>query len=232
MTDTIRYCANQCSRVNNDGNREPVHAKIGNICGNCMTRLEKWLREIPDRYAEVPTYLEPTTDLDRNPEVKNGRKRATAPAPIRLAALDLLDTRRGRRWQGLVPTESRRGALGTLMEIGNELRAMRGVRPVLNATVSGEAEYIRGGLDRLAFSAGIDDTYKELKALHRQLGDAIGDYPAKPVSTCPEEYDDGVCGGPILPNAAGGVYCPRCGTRWDVERLRWLGRMLAEGETA
>jgi hypothetical protein len=232
VTTNLTYCIRGCTRTNSDGNREPVHASTGNLCRSCLGRLDKWLREIPDRYTEVPTYLEPTTDLDKNPESKT-TKRTTAPVPVRLDALDLLDTRRIRRWQGLVPTEDRRGTLGTLLAIANELRSMRGIRPALNGVVWGEAEYIRLGIDRLACSDGIADTYEEVRILHRQLGDAIGDYPPKPIADCTIDTEEGPCGGPILPNVAGGVYCPRCGTRWDINALRLLGLTLSvPGETA
>jgi hypothetical protein len=230
MSDDIRYCANNCTRITETG-RHPAHAHAGNLCASCINRLDRWLSEIPARYAEVPTYLEPGTSRDPDPD-KRDSKRTSAPVPLRLDAVDLLDERRGRKWQGLVPTEERRGTLGTLLAIGNELRAMRGSHPKIDSTVIHEADYIRGGIERLALSDGIADIYTELRSLHRQLGDAIGDYPPKPIATCevidPNADTDGPCGGPILPSHGGGVYCPRCGTRYDVTELRRLGLVLGQ----
>lgn len=228
MSDTIRYCINGCHRRNTDGEREPIRATIGHLCGPCVGRLEKWLTEIPERYALLPDYLLPSADMDANPESK-ATKRPVAPAPVRVAALDLLDTRLGRKWQGTEPTTDRRGALGTLLAIGNQIREHRGSPAKPDSHVLTEADYIRLSVDTLATSEGIKDTYNEIRILHRELGDAVGQYPPKPVGTCYviPEGETNECGGPLMPNY-GGVYCPRCGTRWGHDELRRVGMALSE----
>jgi hypothetical protein len=224
------HCVRGCTRANTDGHIEPVPARRGQLCNACYNRLETWLREIPERYALLPEYLHPTADLDRNPEATT-TKRTSPPVPIRLAALDLMDHRRGRKWQGTEPATDRRGALGTLLAIANEIRDGRniGARTGENAHVLGEADMIRANLDWLTEHDMVADAYREIHTLHRQLGDAIGEYPPRPVGTC-KVIPDGEtepCGGPLLPNHAG-VICPRCHSTWDHDRLRLLGLTLGD----
>jgi hypothetical protein len=182
LSTTITYCENGCTRVV-DGEREQVHAYVGRLCKSCAEKLEDWLIQIPERYAQLPEYLLPSADLDGNPESK-ATKRPVAPAPLRLAALDLLDTRRGRKWLGTEPTDDRRGALGTLLAIANEVRIGRSSEPQTDGHVLTEADTIRHGLPQLAAVEGISDIFKEIKALHRDLGAAVGQYPPRSVGKC------------------------------------------------
>lgn len=231
MSEDLTYCVRGCTRTNANQEREPKFADVGLLCHSCLNRLEKWLTEIPERFALLPEFLTPTTDLESNPEAANP-KRTNSPAPLRVAALDLLDDRLGRRWQATEPTQDRRGAIGTLLAIANEIRTSRGSARLTNSHVLTEADYIRHALDLLAHSPGIAEIHDELRILHRELGDAVGIYPPKPVGTCQIPDDnDAPCGGPLLPNA-GGVSCPRCDNHWDHNTLRFLGRTLEEAETA
>lgn len=219
-------CVNECSRLNSDGNREPLQARHGRLCRPCYDRLEKWLKEIPERFALVPEYLLHSADLDSNPETK-ATKRPVAPPPLRVAALDLLDDRLGRKWQGTEPTEDRRGALGTLLAIANEIREGRGSTKRRDSNVLHEADTIRGQLDWLAQQDWVVYSYKEIRILHRELGDATGQYPPKPVGVCYVIRDgqQDECGGPLLPSASG-VVCPRCSTKWGHDELRRVGMAL------
>lgn len=222
--DTITYCANGCTRINRAKQREPIHADRGNLCRTCYQRLDEWLDAIPERYARVADYLLPTADLDKNPETK-ATKRANAPAPIRLAALDLLDQRRGRKWRGLVPADDRRGALGTLHANANLIRTQRNMRPEPHPHVMGEADLLRAHLEWLAGVSHINEIHDEIRTLHRQLGDAIGEYPPKPIGQCDLIVDDTECGGPIYPSHAG-VRCIRCRATWGHATMQLLGLRL------
>lgn len=183
MTETIHYCVNGCTRINADDQRIPARAVTGNLCDSCLDRLDRFLTEIPERYALLPDYLLPSADLNLNPDKVSGTRPA-APVPVRLAALDLLDERLGRKWLGTAAADERRGTIGTLLAIANELRSIRGSDPVTGSYVVTEADYIRQGIDTLAASTGIADTYAELKTLHRDLGNAVGQYPPRPVGAC------------------------------------------------
>ena len=225
MSTTVD-CTNGCTRFNADGNRENVHAWHGRLCRPCIDKLERWLLQIPERYALVPQYLLPSADLDANPESK-ATKRPVAPSPLRVAALDLLDTRLGRKWQGTEPAADRRGALGTLLAIANEIRVGRGSTPRANSSVLHEADTIRGQLDWLTQQEWVTESFQEIRILHRELGDATGQYPPKPVGTCYVLIEDGECGGPLMPSVTG-VNCPHCGTRWGQDELRRVGMALGE----
>lgn len=231
----IRYCVNGCTRKGSDGNRHPKHADTGNLCANCTDRLHTWLYEIPDRYATIPSYIDPATGRDPDPNQTQHIKRTNAPIPVRLDVIDLLDTRRGRKWQGLVPTTDRRGTLGTLLPIGNTIRERHGSQPKLDSTVVAEADHIRKNINALAHIDYVDELYTEIRKLHRALGEAIGIHPHPPVATCtivdPErelaEGEPPECGGPIFParNSAG-AYCARCHTEWKPDELAHLGAIL------
>lgn len=229
MSEMRTGCINGCTRKNASGNREPALAKHGHLCGGCYDRLEKWLTEIPEHFALVPEFLTQGTKLEENPGSK-ATKRTVAPAPLRVAALDLLDTRRGRKWLATEPTDDRRGAIGTLLAIANEIRVLRGSRPKFDSHVLGEADYIRLSLETLATQEWVFDAYKEIKKLHREIGDAVGIYPPRPVAACdvidPNTDDPHECGGPLFPSKGGGVYCAKCANTWDPSDLRRLGLTL------
>lgn len=182
-------CANACTRINTDGQREPSRAETGQLCRSCIDRLDKWLEEIVQRYALLPEYLLPAADLDRNPESK-ATKQPTAPIPIRLAALDLLDERRTRKWLGTVPADERRGTLGTLMTIANKIRTRRNSTAATGSYVMTEADYLRASLEAFAELDTVIEDFRIVKRLHRELGEAIGQYPPRPVGRCTVVYDD------------------------------------------
>lgn len=228
------YCVRGCTRPRRHqadclddtcSGCEPQRTETGHLCHGCLDRLDTWLTEIPERYALLPSFIEPSAERDKNPEAK-ATKRTQAPVPIRLDVLDLLDTRRGRKWLGLAPTTDRRGTLGTLLAIGNELRD----KPRGDSTVIHEADWIRGSLHRLAHIDHVEDIYEELRTLHRQLGDATGQHPPRPVGTCGRirPNTDNPCGGQIIPSDDGGAHCRRCNADWDYENLRFLGTLIED----
>jgi hypothetical protein len=182
-------CANACTRINADGQREPSRAETGQLCRSCLDRLDRWLEDIPHRYASLPDYLLPTADLDRNPESK-ATKQPTAPVPIRLAALDLLDERLKRDWLGTIAADERHGTLGTLMTVANKIRVRRNSAHRIHSYVMTEADYLRASLDAFAELDTVVDDFRTIKRLHRELGEAIGQYPPRPVGRCKVVADD------------------------------------------
>lgn len=225
------HCINRCFRLAADDSREPSPARHGNLCNPCADRLDRWLTEIPERYALADQYLEPSVNRDpdpNNPETSH-LKQPQAPPPARVDVLDVLDTRLIRKWLGTDTKPDRRGTLGTLLAIGNEIREGQGAKLKRTSTVISESDHIRANLKWLAAQEWITDAYQEIRTLHRHLGDAIGVYPPKPVGTCyvvpKDSITDEPCGGPLLPTYSG-VRCPRCGAEWGYERLRQLGMAL------
>lgn len=205
------------------------------LCRRCETNLREWLTNIPNKYALLPRFLEHGT-TDSNPDSK-ATKRAEVAAPMKLQIVDLLDTRLGRKWLGTQATDDRRGALGTLYAICTEIHDSRNLTGPLPTNVTATCDYLTRHILWLTEQDWIGDTYNEIRLLHRELSDAIGEYRPKPVGRChviPDEAED-PCGGPLFANPYGGVRCARCQASWDASKLRVLGLAQAaaqEQETA
>jgi hypothetical protein len=225
MSDTITYCANGC-RTNGHPTQTTAPDRI---CRSCDNRLHGWLADIPDNYALLPRFLEHGT-TERNPE-SVATKRAFAPAPMRLEIIDLLDTRLGRIWNGTAPASDRRGTIGTLQAHVEHLATDRNLTNIpYPLTVVGACKLLQRHRIWLIRQDWIEDLYAELKTLHRQLSDAVGDYRRPPVGHCHVEHNAGTCGGLLFANTYGGVRCAKCGAVWDADHLRLLGIAQAESE--
>lgn len=221
---TITYC-----QVNGSHKHPEPPAQL---CPRCEDQFTRWLKEIPEHYALLPTFLEHGT-TDRNPDSK-ATKRSEAAAPMRLEIIDLLDMRLGRKWQGLDVTDDRRGTLGTLLAITSEIHDGRNLTGEQPTNVTAACTYISRHMLWLTEQDWIGDTFAEIKALHRSLSDAVGIYRPKPVGTChvvPEHVEE-PCGGPLMASPYGGVRCPRCEATWDADHLRVLGAALTTQATA
>lgn len=231
MADNIIYCLNGCMR-NVNGQRISVQTEPPSLlCRRCEDDLRKWLREIPERYALLPHFIDFGV-ADRNPEAK-ASKRTDAPAPMRLEVIDHLDDRLALRWNGTVPTDKRRGIVGVLHDHAQRTRDDRNLTPLNQPpTVSGEAAFLQRHSLWLSEQEWVTEVHYDLKRVNNQLRDAIGDHKPRPVGVCVVTSDKGECGGPLLPSRVGGVWCPRCGDTWDIDELRRLGLLLSSEKTA
>lgn len=222
MTE-LRYCATHCRRNGHPTQINPP----ATICQRCEDQIRDWCRNIPDLYALLPTFIEHGT-TDTNPDSK-ATKAAQAPAPMRLEIIDLLDERRGRRWQGTEPTDDRRGVFGTVLAWANYIRDERHLATPEPTTVTDACQLLGNHMLWFADQDIAAEAHAELKALHRDLSDAVGNYRPRPVGSCHVTDDnDQPCGGPLMANQHGGVHCPRCGSTWDANRLRQLGLAQAQ----
>lgn len=240
-------CLNGCQRPQ-DGLMTPVSCETGQqLCPACTSRLDTWLRAIPDAYALLPSVVDHGT-VPSDPGTKHTKK-PDAPAPMRLEVIDLLDVRPGF------------GALGILHSWAELVRDERHIpsncqcghrRPTHDrdhCTAAGCAcrHYDHGPwyvyaecqllLANLAWCAGQDfaaDLYDELRRLNRTLTDTVGDYRPKPVGKCAALMDRPgaplpvLCGGALVMDREGtGVHCLTCGTRHEAnEGLRELGLIV------
>lgn len=230
MSD-INYCANGCTRRHGDEYLPVTTEGKSQLCNQCESRFHDWLTKIPENYALAPMFVEHGT-TDKNPESK-ATKSANAPAPMRLDIIDLLDTRRGRKWNGTEVTEDRRGTIGTLQAYASELIDTRPLTATpLPTSVSGCCALLDRHRLWLTEQEWIPDAYADIKKLHRSLSDAIGDYRQKPVGKChtiPENAET-ACGGSLFAGTYGGVHCARCGATWDADHLRQLGLAQATAQ--
>jgi hypothetical protein len=223
MTIAIRYCGTGCKRHGRPTQIDPP----ATICRRCENQLRDWLTAIPDLYALLPTFIHHGT-TDRNPDSK-ATKAANAPAPMRLDIIDLLDTRHARKWLGTDHTDNQRGTLGTVAGWANTIRDERHLKTPAPTTVAQACDLLATQMLWLIEQPWAHEAHAELKTLHRELSDAIGDYRPRPVGRCHVDNEDGEpCGGPLLANNYGGVHCPRCNSTWDANHLRQLGLAQAQ----
>lgn len=228
MSNEIRYCGNNCTKRTADRTIQVTTNNGATLCDRCTNQIRSWLEKIPDTYTTLPTFALPGA-AEQNPDSK-ATKRATVAAPIRLDVLDLLDHRLGRKWLGTATTDDRRGVIGTLWAICSEIIDGRQLTIHPQPTVTQTCEFITRHLEWLIAQDWAKDTHAELKQLHRELNDAIGDYARPPIGRCYLDLDDeaGPCNGPLFASTYGGVRCARCHAAWDATELRRLGLALAQ----
>lgn len=108
-------CLNGCQQGSSD-QRGPVLCQgAANLCPDCLSRLDKWLRSIPDSYALLDEVRDHGT-VPSDPGTKH-TKRPDAPAPMRLEVDDLLDSRRGYQYDDdgtPILSDNRRGVIGVV----------------------------------------------------------------------------------------------------------------------
>lgn len=224
MTTSIIYCLNGCTRRHGDEYLAVTTEGRSQLCTQCEARMHGWLMHVPETYALVPLFIEHGTTTG-NPESK-ATKGSTAQAPMRLDAIDLLDERRGRMWDGLAPTTDRRGVIGILKPWVELLCDERPLTNVTSITVTTACDLLDRHRLWVAEQEWVADLYDDLKRLNRTLSDAIGDYRQKPFSNCPVLTENGECGGPMFANPLGGAHCARCRETWDINDLARLGLVL------
>lgn len=232
-TTTITYCANGCTVRSGEGRIKARADAPSRVCRSCEDNLVKWLREIPDHFALLPTFALPGS-AEKNPE-SGTTKAAFVNPPVRLEVIDLLDSRTGRIWSGTAPAHDRRGAIGTLLVHVERLVAERPLTPPKDVTVSSACALLSRHRLWIAEQDWVELLLDDLKDLNRQVSEAIGIFRRPPVGRCTVvQEDETPCGGPLHPTDYGSVRCSRCDATWDPARLRILGMTLGEpaGEPA
>lgn len=220
------------------------------LCTACVHRLETWLDALADLAYMLPDVWWPGS-VDANPDGRHSR-RIDPPAPVRLAVLDALDTRRGRRHgealaamlnNGGPPdpatsiTTDHRGMLGALLPWTAWVRELRHLPQPDTATIATETSVLwqhrhwiitqEWVAYRQPGAHDIEGFYPEMRQLHSILADTVGAWRPRPVGTCRTEIRLGVeCRGPLLPNQDDGVHCPKCGRHWPPDRLAHLGLVI------
>lgn len=222
----VIYCANGCTS-GPDKHRRTTEPP-SQLCGSCETDLHRWLTTIPKNYALLPQFINHGT-AEKNPDSK-ATKSAEAPAPMRLEVVDLLDERLGRKWLGTAPADDRRGVFGTLL---SHVVRLCEERPLTAGatTVAAACDLLDRHRLWLAERDWINELYEDVKATHRAIADAIGDYRRPPVGRCHIATDnDQACGGPLFASTYGGVRCAKCKAEWDAAHLRQLGLAQAAAQ--
>lgn len=224
VADPPQECLNGCEAMQGDARSkvfcEPRHL----ICAKCAARLAKWLRELPDTYALLPSVIDHGT-VPADPGTKH-TKRPDPPAPMRLEVIDLLDVRQERgalgivhSWAQVVREERNQPANCTCGHLALGHRSYGAVRCTakkchceayepIKPTVTAECHLLVSNLPWIVEQGFAGDLYEEIRVLQRTLTDTVGDYRAKPVGKCARLVDrPGVplqvtCGGALLMDKA------------------------------
>jgi hypothetical protein len=245
-----RECVNGCQTGTQDERAMVLCAPSELLCPRCQTRLDKWLRSIPDHFSLLPSVVDRGT-VPADPGTKH-TKRPDPPAPMRLEVTDLLDQRTGRGVLGIVHSwaeltrdqrnQPRRCTCGH-MALGHRsygtirctaTKCVCGDYQPLPPTVTSECALLVANLPWAAGQAFIGELYDEIKQLHRTLADTVGEYRVKPVGKCAAFIDrPGVpvqvlCGGAlVMDKERVSVKCLGCGQRHEAnEGLRELGVLV------
>jgi hypothetical protein len=218
-------CLNGCESMQGDA-RSKVFCEPGQrLCPKCTTRLDKWLRAIPDNFGRL-LWVKDHGTVPTDPGTKH-TKRPDAPAPMRLEVIDLLDIR------------AERGVLGIVHSWAYLVRDRRHLDPPERVTVAGECSLLMGHLAWCASQDWAGDLYDEIRVLARTLNDTVGEYRPKPVGTCaalrdvPDSTVQVPCGGALVMDKVDpdsddrGVHCLRCDNKIKAnEGLRELGLIV------
>lgn len=213
-----QVCVNGChsARTMDDGTirRIPRLAAVGYVCEPCRNRLAGWLSAsgIPEDYGWL-WYVATPGSVHTAPGSKKGKGGKTPPIPVRVDVLDLVDDRLGLRTDG---STDKRGTLGLLESWARLVREERRIAPPRTpSTIVNECAFLHRQVDWLCGRPWIDEMYREIRALARDLSTAIG-YPWPKPLPCPD------CGQPVwLPtNGADIIRCSHCSAYWTKDR--WL----------
>jgi hypothetical protein len=217
-------CVNGCEAQQGDARSkvfcEPHHL----LCPRCQTRITKWLRDLPDTYALLPSVIDHGT-VPADPGTKH-TKRPDPPAPMRLEVIDLLDTRPGfgalgilHSWASVVREERNQPAICTCGHLALGHRSYGAVRctakkchcdayQAIHPTVTAECQLLVSNLPWIVEQGFAGDLYEEVRVLQRTLTDTVGDYRAKPVGRCAVLVDHPgaplpvLCGGALVMDKA------------------------------
>ena len=246
VADPPSECLNGCESQQGSP-ASMVHCEPGQLlCPRCATRLDKWLRAIPDAYALLPSVVEHGT-VASDPGTKH-TKRPDPPAPMRLEVIDLLDVRAERGILGIVHSwaelvrDQRHDTRPCACDHARPSHVHRCTaqgcgcqeyRPV-DPTVTRECAYLIVNLPWCAGQDWAGDLYEEIRILARTLADTVGEYRPKPVGTCAALFDEEgsdlqvPCGGALVMDREGtGVHCVRCPNRVEAnDGLRQLGLIV------
>lgn len=161
------------------------------LCLSCVEDLNHWLREIPLLHSELGSVRLPGSVRSPGPWTSRLSSVASA-SPVRLEVVDLLD--RGETLQRLLKWT----------DTGYD--------------VAGICEGFRMHLLSIAGESWAPDFWRDMRALCRDLGRAVGQHEDRPVGKCPNlvTSDGELCRGSMFRAAAGGVYCRRCGYKPDI----------------
>jgi hypothetical protein len=219
----------QCLNVPQHDHRR---ATIGFLCQPCLDRINDRLEAILILYATLPFVTaigSVPDDIAPHRHVKGD----SAPAPVRLSVVALLDPRNHATGHYTTDVPDVAGVLNDWAEALAEYRGLAGAS--LNGTLNTSIRLLRAHSTAAAAAPWVDDYQAEIDWCWRSLRDAHGLTPpqTRPVGHCPSQDGRGaICGGDLWPDKAGtmSVACGRCQRVFGPTYLRHLGGLI--GDTA
>lgn len=211
----------------------PAHdhrrASVGFLCPACVDRIVDHLADILILYATLP-FVTPIGSVHEDVAPHRHVKNDSAPAPMRLSAVALLDSRNPATGNYAADVPDVAGVIGGWAECLCDRRGLAGAS--LNGTLTASVHLLREHAPYAAAAPWVDEFQVEVEWVWRSLRDAHGLTPpeARPIGRCPSLDGDGfMCGGDLWADRAGAmqVACGRCKRIFGETYLRHLGGMLA-----
>lgn len=215
MTVDQRILCVTCSKT------PPRRATPGYMtCDRCADLIRECLQEIPGLYATLED------DESLLPVVAPGGRRGPgfgSRSPANDLTIVLTDPRT--TWTAEQPYHN---ALGVLESWARMVREDTGEAPPEGrATVSSEVALLIRRLDFVTRQPWVDDLWKELREVRRQLGDVSGERRPLPVGKCPTLVGEKTCGTPLwAPLDGDTIQCRGCRREWTRREWLHLGQTL------
>jgi hypothetical protein len=219
-----------CLNVPAHDHRKPVDG--AHLCQPCITRINTRLQQILELYATLP-FVTPNGSVPDDIAPHRHIKGDSAPAPVRLSVVALLDPRNHATGHYLSDVPDVAGVVNSWAEALCDFRGLAGVS--LNGTLFAAVRLLTAHNTAAAAAPWVDDYQAEIDWCWRSLRNVHGLCPpqARPVGRCPSQDGAGrLCGGDLWPDKAGtmSVACGRCQRVFGPTYLRHLGGMI--GDTA
>lgn len=216
--------------------------EFGYLSAACFTRLASMLRQIEDETA----ILETIPSMQQRTGSGGGLASHRSPA-----ILDAIVARDPRRGSGPVADpwgiDNTASVLETLHSWARMVQDEAGFPAAATVTVSGERDYLTRNLHWIARQAWVDEMFREISDLLKQLQRTNKTSDDKPIGLCHLPRYDSTCGGRIWQReqerplwrvkddrcdrekvkvSDGPAYCERCRNTWDdpadLARLRLI----------
>lgn len=191
------------------------------LCANCWNYAVEKLQVFPKRYGELADELIPSSG--KVSEKVGGSKEP--PLPVRLETLYLRSggiSKPLMQHENLIRIEQRHTRITFR---GQELNRIVITCQYLTA----QAEWIFENY------VNADNLAKEINEINKRINSALGiRSELMTIGTCPSILDDGQpCGAKLQVNPTtltsfGDIVCKICGTRWESNKWRLLGKVLSE----
>lgn len=235
---TGEACLNGCERLNQStGRLEPVRTyPPAVVCDACTERLHGFLSNVEQHYPRVRDFILPGS-AEADPDAPRGPRDDRTVVPLRVAVIDLTDTRHKRRVYDddgspafnpdAPPLANRRGATGVVQRWAEQVRVERHTDTPAQPRMDTEVDYLTAHLDYTLTRPWVPKMFHDLRKVSSAVLDAVGIQRRKVIGYCDTLIDDPdtdeppyTCAGPMFAlRDTFGVFCARCHRRYGIDEL-------------